>query len=339
METDLDNHGGYTVYQNGVPLMRWYYRDFDNAKIFYDIIYLNVDPAIREDTLLDKIWAEDITGGKTELGGDFYIRNHLTGTCIPNDKYIVSGGWDVGLVVMVLYLSLREFRPKIPEFPSFFYRIKIYIKNFLTGINIFFKSLKYLSISKLYHQILCDNVRNYLSTQEFAVIDLRRGEFEYYMNDGKNKRYIVNLGIDSLNDQCPLKKEYLEHIKSFAIALPGKCNSKTYHQLRSYIASDKVIEVTIFRPQDINEIIEYQNIERLYLLYATQELDLKGIESFTKLKKIFISGDIELTEREELKQLRNKIDIEFAIIGEGYYKGAINTKFIQWSCTCPRDVK
>jgi hypothetical protein len=338
MITDIDINGGFTVYQNEVPLMRWYYTIDDNGKYCFEIIYLNVDPITREHLLDDEIWIKNTKGDPIELGGDFYLCDHLTGTCIPNDKYFTHAAWGIPTTMrMVLYLCLRKLIQNKSKSVSFLQRTQLLGRQFLIQINILFKSLRYFSVSKLSYQILCKNVQNYLSTQDFAVIDLRRGEDHRYI--GEKSELIIDFGIDSLYNPCPLKKEYIEHIKSFAIALPGKCNSKVYRQLRSSIASDKVIEVTIFRPQDINEIIEYQNIERLYLLYASQELDLKGIESFTKLKKIFISGDIELTEREELKQLRNKIDIEFAIIGEGYYKGAINTKFIQWSCTCPRDVK
>ena len=338
MTSDLDHYGGYTLYRGETPLMRWFYHFMDNAREGFDIIPLNILPEESEDLLMKKIWTpgesvrrgdlwyekdlglsqeelDEIVDLSDELGGEYYIQDHLTGNRIPNKRYKVAYGWSIpNCIRMILSIQYRcscgKSRCSCRETWQYAcmqclngLRYSIILLGWLLGYilrkNVFRQKFPQYVVQapawdKPVALTLCKIVHDYIyiTTQSFLVLDLRRGK--YY------------------SAPCPIEAVDLRHIESFALALPGNLELPHQREMLSCIPSEKVIELTVFEPQSLVDYQQYTNLQRLFLLEPTLFFSLDGIAGFPKLEKLFISGGQHIEKLCETQTFSSNLDVKLA---------------------------
>jgi len=338
MHPDLDHYGGYTLYRGETPLMRWYYLFLDNAREGFDIVPLNMLPEDREDLLEKKIWlpGESIRRGDLwynknrdlsqeeldeivtipgELGGEYYIQDHLTGCRIPNEHYKVAIGWPLlNRLRMILSIHFRcpcgkstcscrttwqyEFMDCLRGLR---YSLKLlwWLLGYILRRRFFNNNFSIYVIqannwNKPVAESFCKTVKEYVACQNFLVLDLRRCAAYY--------------------QPCPLEAEDLQHIESFALALPGNMELPQQREMLSWVCPEKVVELTVFEPLVLGDYRQFTNLQRLFLLEPEPSFTLDGIADFPKLEKLFISGGKDIEKFCETQTLPSNLEVELAFV-------------------------
>ena len=315
MRETFDICSGLTLYHKDRPILRFFYRGFDHTKNFFDIVFLDVDYDNVEQFLLRDIWKEDEFGVLKE---DYSLVNHLTNSRSGGSIWYTSGGWPLlGNMAYLLYIKGGEQKTK-------------------TMTEKMLSFLKRLFWQQNNEESTSNNKepKNY----DFAVLDLRRGVSCYRDRDDN---FISSFGTDdSYYKRYPLliSLDEIKKYKTLALALPYSSNSETYHMLRSHVEPKKVIELTLFNPESLEEFLEYDNVKRLFLLYAKDDMSFSCLERFTKLKSVFISGSGKdaILSNATIRALKGGIDITIWICAYSEHKHGDYTytnahpEFIRW---------
>ena len=312
--TDIDADGGYSLYYNNELIGRLYFKMMKN-KVFYDVVRTRMP---REDfeRILDRHLTED--------NENWYLTDNLTGTRVPNRDYTIN--YLCGTLTsaqVILNISRVTKFPRITENVSVGTSISKFIKQLLYLFGEYtysFIEILKNGYSQRYSRWaetqLIKNVEYYLKSQDSAIIDLRRGEHFLLNKSGKMEMFYGtdDVFLNEVNIQSPLKKEHFVNIKSFVLALPGECTSKTYQELRSSIAPEKVIELTVFSPKCLLEFQEYHNIRRLNLLNADDLISFEGITSFHDLEYVYCTGEKDFIENIDKNGIRKNIVVDMDVV-------------------------
>lgn len=327
MREIFDMMSGFTLCHNDRPILRLFFDYFDNAKNFFDLVFLDIDV---DNNKIEKLLFEDIwikSESNYVLHDEYFFINHLTHSKMPGNVCITSGGWPIyDNLTQVLYIWGR---PKKPIWER--------ARNFLRSLPVSLCSFFARLISKAGFQVLQDNEKANLN-HDFMVLDLRRGtgwdwDRYAYSKEIKPMKYFFSSYYDcrvyDYYRRCslPVTLNDIKECKSFALALPCESHSQYYQMLRSNVDPLRVVELTLFMPDSLEDYLEYQNIKQLFLLYADENMSFSHIKDYTKLETVFISGSAGLLTNASLNSLKGIIDITIAIATR---TPRDKTQFIRW---------
>jgi hypothetical protein len=331
IDPDLDYYGGFTLYSHNRLIGRIYYLTLDN-KSFFSAVPDGVSPEE----------FEELDWWVNENKDQFFMIDNLTGTRIPNDRYSLPSLYILGSFAMCPFIGYQN-RPNPFKGKTIAGCIK-------TAVTLFSKSLIKLPYQITRAMVYCFRLTHYtswakeqlyqkveacLALQKTAVIDLRRGCYTKHQEDGPAKYVSFTEATEKVPHFVPLKKEFLTHIESFILALPAQNQSEFYLQLRSWIAPEKVVELVLFDPINLDDFLMYKNIKKLALVEAGNLQSLEGLASFEQLEHIFISSVKDKTDVFDTVEISGKIsaDCVFAYTKERHKRWQNGC----W-CSCPSDV-
>jgi hypothetical protein len=289
---DIDHHGGYAMYQNDRIIARIYYHHIDH-KTFFSVVPETDTP----EEFVDMIWKSDECS--------YTLIDNLTGTQIPNDKYFISYVYPCNYYRLCLSIGQKQ---KNISYSNMF---KNWFFSVVRGVVYCGHLLRY---EKWARKQLLQKVEKHLTTQRIAVIDLQRGCYSGTNRDGTNGYFpLIDVTSKYPDDFfVPLKKEFFSHVESFILALPAQGKSSYYHELRSTIAPEKVVELVLFEPLSLDDFLIYKNVKKISLLEADGLVSFKGIDSFKHLEHIFITLK-QMKYIESFNLLTEKIKVNISI--------------------------
>ena len=305
---DHDYYGGLALYSHDRLIGRIYYITLDN-KSFFSAVPDGVSPEEFE----RQVWSVNDNDGQVAL------IDNLTGTRFPNDRYTLRTLYMRGNFEMCPFIWYPK-RSNPFEGKTIADRIKTVAMLFL----MFLIKLPYRIIRamvycfRLIHytrwakEQLYQKVESHLASQKTAVIDLRRGLYTVYQDDGPSKHFastdILQHGRPA--PFIPLKREFLTHIESFILALPAQNQSEFYLELRSWIDPEKVVELVIFDAINLDDFLMYKNIRKLSLPNADDLQSLEGLASFEQLEHVFISSVKDKTDVFDAAGIPDKVTVD-----------------------------
>jgi hypothetical protein len=303
---DLDYDGGFAVYLYDRLIGRIYYLTLDN-KSFFSTVPDGMSP--EEFEKLD--WWVDDTNDQIS------IIDNLTGTKIPNERYSLRSFYMLAHFTICPFIwyhkSPSPFKDKtiidcIKTFFMIFPKFLMDLPHQIIQAMIYcYRLTHYTSWVK---KQLYKKVESHLASQKTAVIDLRRGQYSVHRKGGPCQHVSFTESTLKTAPFVPLKKEFLEHIESFILALPSQNQSEFYLQLRSWIEPEKVVELVIFEPINLDDFLMYKNIKKLALPNADNLESLENLASFEQLEHIFISSSEDKSKLFDAADISDKITID-----------------------------
>ena len=331
---DYDYYGGFSLYLCDRLIGRLYYLTLDN-KPFFSAVPDDITPEEYERL---NWWVGD-------KNDQVVMIDNLTGIRIPNDQYDLQSLFMIGCFNMCPSIRFKK-RPNTFEgqtvagcvkttvmlFPKFLMKLP---NRIIRAMTYYFRLSHY---AKLAEKQLLEKVESHLASQKTAVIDLRRGCYPVRQSDDTCK-YVASTDTSQHSwptPFVPLKKEFLTHIEAFVLALPAQNQSEFYLQLRSWIDPEKVVELVLFDPINLDDFLMYKSIKKLSLVGAKNLQSFKGLSSFEQLEHVFISSDKDKSELFDVVEISNKITVDCV------FGGIFGTKdrFKRWKnggwCACPQ---
>lgn len=309
---DLDYEGGLAVFLHDRLIGRIYFSRFDN-KPFFSSVPDGVSPV--EFEKLSYVPYPDNSAIKHNE--HLVLVDNLTGTRVPNDRYEIASFYMLAhfqTIPVIVYQKLPNpfkgettvggIKTAVILSPQFILKLPYRI---VRAMIYCFRLTHYTRWAK---KQLFKKVETHLASQKTAVIDLRRGYYWKHREDGTCQYFSFTETSLKTAPFVPLKKEFLTHIESFILALPAQNQSEFYLHLRSWIDPEKVVELVIFDPINLDGFSEYKNIKKLSLPHADDLESFDGLASFEQLEQIFISSHKDKSELFDAVKISDKIIVD-----------------------------